>query len=76
MNTNKEEENKQNEEARNLANQTAVSAKPSSGVEVKTEDEYTRRQNVLNDAKGKFDHEKVRDMLTNDIAAVLGIKGS
>lgn len=76
MNTNKEDENKQNEQARNLANQTAVSAKPASGVEIKNEDEYTRRQNKLAELKGKFDHEGVRDMLTNDIAVVLGIKGS
>ncbi len=76
MNTNKEDENKQNEQARNLANQTAVSAKPASGVEIKNEDEYTRRQNSLNEAKNKFDHEKVVSMLTEDIAAVLGVKGS
>jgi len=76
MNTNKEDENKQNEQARNLANQTAVSAKPASGVEIKNEDEYTRRQNELSELKNKFDHEGVRDKLTNDIAAALGIKGS
>ncbi len=76
MNTNKEDENKQNEEARNLANQTAVSAKPASGVEIKTEDEYTRRQNELEGLKNKFDHDGVRDKLTNDIAAALGVKGS
>ena len=76
MNTNKEDENKQNEQARNLANQTAVSAKPASGVEIRNEDEYTRRQNELGVLKDKFDHEGVRDKLTNDIAAALGIKGS
>ncbi len=76
MNTNKEEENKQIEEAKNLANQTAVSAKPSSGVEVKNEDEYTRRQNILNEKRDKFDSEGVRDMLVEDIAAALGVKGS
>ena len=74
MNTNKEDENKQNEQARNLANQTAVSAKPASGVEIKNEDEYTRRQNDLAVKRDKFDHDGVRDALTNDIAAVLGIK--
>jgi hypothetical protein len=74
MNINKEEENKQIEQARNSANQTAVSAKPASGVEVKSEDEYTRRQNSLSEAKDKFDHEGVVKMLTSDIAAALGIK--
>ena len=74
MNTNRDDENKQIEQAKNLANQTAVSARPASGVEVKSEDEYTRRQNSLNEAKDRFDSDKVRDMLTNDIAAALGIK--
>jgi hypothetical protein len=74
MNTNREEENKQIEQAKNLVNQTAVSARPASGVEVKSEDEYTRRQNELSSARDSFDHDKVRTMLTNDIGAVLNIK--